>query len=70
MRSFLVGLGIGIGLGVLFAPVSGEQTRSNIKDHANDLTDSPCETLEQGRERVRRGISAIRGSGGNQPSHR
>jgi gas vesicle protein len=60
MRSFLVGLGIGIGLGVLFAPVSGDQTRGKIKDRANDLADSARETLEQGRERVRRGISAIR----------
>jgi len=62
MKSFLVGLGIGIGLGVLFAPVSGEQTRSNIKGRANDLADSARETLEQGRERVRRGVSAFRGS--------
>jgi len=60
MKSFLVGLGIGIGLGVLFAPVSGEQTRGNIRDRANDLADSARETIEQGRERVRRGISAIR----------
>lgn len=60
MRSFLVGLGIGIGLGVLFAPTSGEQTRSNIRDRANDLADTARETLEQGRERVRTGISAFR----------
>ncbi len=60
MKSFLIGLGIGIGLGVLFAPVSGEQTRGKIRDRANDLADSARETFEQGRERVRRGISAIR----------
>ncbi len=60
MKSFLIGLGIGIGLGVLFAPVSGEQTRGKIRDRANDLADSARETWEQGRERVRRGISAIR----------
>ena len=73
VRSFLVGLGIGIGLGVLFAPLSGEQTRGNIKDRANDLADSAREKLEQGRERVRRGISAIRGSAeaatGTETSH-
>ena len=62
MKSFLVGLGIGIGLGVLFAPVSGDETRSNIRDRANDLADTARETFEQGRERVRSGISAIRGS--------
>jgi len=62
MKSFLVGLGLGIGLGVLFAPVSGKQTRSNIKERAVDLADTARETLEQGRERVRTGIGAIRGA--------
>jgi gas vesicle protein len=60
MKSFLVGLGIGVGLGVLFAPTSGEQTRSNIRERATDLADNARETLEQGRDRVRSGISGIR----------
>jgi gas vesicle protein len=63
MKSFLVGLGIGIGLGVLFAPTSGERTRSNIRNRAGELADTARETLEQGRERIRSGISSIRGSG-------
>jgi gas vesicle protein len=62
MKSFLAGLGIGIGLGVLFAPMSGEETRRNISERANDLADQARETIEQGRDRVRSGISAIRGS--------
>jgi hypothetical protein len=62
MKSFLVGLGIGVGLGVLFAPTSGEQTRSNIRDRATDLADNARETFEQGRERVRTGIGGIRRS--------
>jgi gas vesicle protein len=61
MKSFLVGLGLGIGLGVLFAPMSGEQARNNIRDRAGELADTARETIEQGRERVRSGISAIRG---------
>lgn len=61
MKSFLIGLGVGIGLGVLFAPMSGEETRSNLRDRANDLADQARETYEQGRERVRSGITAIRG---------
>jgi gas vesicle protein len=62
MKSFLAGFGIGIGLGLLFAPMSGEQTRGNIRDRANDLADSARETIEQGRERVRRGINSFCGS--------
>jgi gas vesicle protein len=60
MRSFLVGLGIGVGLGVLFAPMSGVETRDNIRDRANDLADQAKERYEQGRDRVRSGVTAIR----------
>jgi gas vesicle protein len=71
MKSFLVGLGLGVGLGVLFAPMSGEQTRRNITDRANDLAESARETGEQIKDRVREtgeqikdrvrsGISSIR----------
>ena len=35
--SFLVGTGIGVGLGVLFAPASGEQTRLAIQQSAREL---------------------------------
>jgi gas vesicle protein len=60
MRSFLIGLGIGVGLGVLFAPMSGGETRDNIRERANDLADQAKETYELGRDRVRSGVTAIR----------
>ncbi len=60
MKSFLIGLGVGIGLGVLFAPMSGEETRSQLTQRANDLADSARETVEQGRNQMQRGVSAIR----------
>jgi hypothetical protein len=60
MKSFLAGLGLGIGLGVLFAPKSGDETRRDIRDRANDLADSARDTIERGRERVRSGIGAVR----------
>jgi gas vesicle protein len=68
MKSFLAGLGLGIGLGVLFAPMSGEETRNNIAQRANDVADQARESFEQGRERVRSGISAIRNVAGGQGS--
>jgi len=61
MKSFLAGLGIGIGLGILFAPMSGEDTRNNLTQRASDLADSARDLVEQGRERVRSTVSAIRG---------
>lgn len=63
MKSFLFGLGLGIGLGVLFAPMSGEEARDTIAERANDLANSARESFEQGRDRVQRGVSAIRNVG-------
>lgn len=63
MKSFLAGLGIGIGLGILFAPMSGEEARSNLTQRASDLADSARDLVDQGRERVRSTVSAIRGQG-------
>ena len=65
MKGFLVGLGIGLGLGVLFAPMSGEETRNNLAQRASDLADSARDTLEQGKERIRAGITAIRDAAQN-----
>jgi gas vesicle protein len=61
MKSFLAGLGIGIGLGIIFAPMSGEETRSNLQQRAGDLKDSALDLVDQGKDRVRTTVSAIRG---------
>jgi gas vesicle protein len=61
MKSFFAGLGIGIGLGILFAPLSGEETRNNLQRRAEDLAGSARDMADQGRERVRSAVSAIRG---------
>lgn len=58
---FLGGLGVGIGLGILFAPMSGEETRNNLTQRASDLADSARDLLDQDRDRVRTTVSAIRG---------
>ncbi len=65
MKSFLAGLGLGIGLGILFAPMSGEETRNNLAERANDLADQARDTIEQGRDRLHSGISAVRQSAGS-----
>jgi gas vesicle protein len=60
MKSFLAGLGIGIGLGILFAPMSGEETRSNLQQRAGDLAGTARDLADQGRERLRSTVSAVR----------
>lgn len=61
MRAFLAGLGIGIGVGLIFAPMSGEETRERLSRRAGDLADSARDLVGQGRDRVRDTVSAIRG---------
>lgn len=60
MKSFLAGLGIGIGIGLIFAPLSGEETRGHLSRHAGRVADSARDLVDQGRERVRSTVSAIR----------
>lgn len=62
---FFLGLGVGVALGVLFAPKSGDETRGLIIDKAgegkeylrrkgNDLRDSASEWIDKGKEAVNR----------------
>lgn len=37
--NFFLGLGVGLGIGLLFAPRSGEETRRLLKDKADEGTD-------------------------------
>ncbi len=56
MKGFLVGLGLGIAAGVLFAPASGEQTRRELRGRVDEAVDTGRrkwgEVLETGREKA------------------
>ncbi|HZQ96071.1 MAG TPA: YtxH domain-containing protein [Candidatus Sulfotelmatobacter sp.] len=39
LSTLLVGAAIGVGVGILFAPVTGEQARNTIRDTAIDVKD-------------------------------
>ncbi len=63
MRSFLMGFGVGVGLGMLFAPKAGSDTRRYIAQktgegtdyvtqHSQDLKDSASDLIDRGRSAV------------------
>jgi gas vesicle protein len=65
LANFFLGLGIGVSIGLLFAPKSGEETRDillskadegkeYLKKQASDLRDSAGDMVEKGREAVGR----------------
>lgn len=62
---FFLGLGLGVAVGVLFAPKSGEETREFIRTKANEGVDyvkqrgeefrsTASDTIDRGKEAVRR----------------
>jgi gas vesicle protein len=49
--AFVIGIGVGAALGILFAPQSGEDTRDQLADGAQDTLD---EAVSSGRKWIRR----------------
>jgi gas vesicle protein len=60
---FFLGVGIGVAVGMLFAPQSGEETRALIRNKANEGTESVKkrgeELYESAGDLVERGKSAV-----------
>lgn len=64
LSSFLMGLGVGVAVGILFAPKSGEETREMIKNKAGEGSDylkqrgtefrqTASDWVDKGKEAVR-----------------
>jgi gas vesicle protein len=62
---FFLGLGLGVAVGVLFAPKSGEETREMIRSKANEgadfvkrrgseLRDQASETIDRGKQTIQK----------------
>ena len=49
--SFLGGAAAGIGLGLLFAPQTGEETREDVKKWLGETTEKGKDILTKGKER-------------------
>jgi gas vesicle protein len=69
LSSFLMGLGVGVAIGMLFAPKSGSETRELIKNKAGEGTDyikqRGTEFRQTAGEWVDKGRDALRGQRDN-----
>lgn len=52
MTNFLLGVGIGFGLGMLFAPAAGEETRKALRDRATEIGDKAAKATNQVRQAI------------------
>ena len=60
MKAFLTGLGIGVGLGVLFAPDRGEATRKKLRDRVSEwskIISEQADNLKTATARAGEGVS-------------
>ena len=53
MKSFLFGLGVGVGLGVLFAPSPGEDTRRDLGERLNSIAEDAQRKAQEVARHVR-----------------
>jgi gas vesicle protein len=61
ISAFVVGLGVGAALGVLFAPRSGDDTREYILKSAKDGVDGAIAAGQTLTERAQQGIDEAKG---------
>jgi gas vesicle protein len=59
---FIVGLGVGVAVGLLLAPKSGEETRQYIRDRAGEGKDYLRTKADESKEYVRRRGTELRES--------
>ncbi|HEX4773126.1 MAG TPA: YtxH domain-containing protein [Bryobacteraceae bacterium] len=59
---FLLGLGVGVAAGVLWAPRSGEETRQILAEKANESADYVKARAQEGKDYVRQQADTLRES--------
>jgi len=63
--SFVGGIAVGVGMGILFAPASGEEVRSAIRDKASDVADDVRNKVSKMTNRHRTSDAAFTGTDGD-----
>ncbi len=67
MKGFLVGFGLGVAAGLLFAPMKGEDARVMAGVKASDFADNARETYQQVKDTVGKAVDSVRGEAASIP---
>jgi gas vesicle protein len=70
MKALLTGLGIGVGLGVLFAPDSGEATRSKLRERFVGLLEDFGRQVDQAKDVVSETMAENSDGSSGETAHR
>jgi gas vesicle protein len=62
---FLLGVGVGVAAGMLFAPRSGDETRRYLRDRAEEGTDYLKARTDEGREYIRQRADDLKQTASN-----
>lgn len=60
---FLLGVGIGAGLGILLAPAAGSETREAIREKVMDAKDKVVESASTATRKVRQSVASMPSTG-------
>jgi gas vesicle protein len=60
---FLLGIGVGAGLGILLAPASGSETRQAVRDKATDVKNKVVESAASATGKIRRSVTNMPSTG-------
>jgi len=60
---FLLGVGIGAGLGILLAPAPGSETRESVREKANDVKNRVFDSAASATGRFRQAVASMPSSG-------
>ncbi len=68
MTKFLLGFGIGLTVGLLYAPLRGEDVRTMAAVRASEIADSARDTYQKAQESVTKAVESVRDTATGQRS--
>jgi gas vesicle protein len=63
VTGFLLGMGVGAGLGILLAPASGAETRDAVRSKAADMKDKVYDSAATATEKLRQSVTRMPATG-------